>query len=126
MKDINSNYYWHNFVKYFGSFTNICNYRKSTEHLSITKRNLRDLRNFNVNAFLSDCLDLDCENSVYGQTDANLMCNDFSRIFFNVCNKHAPFKQSTKANQNIFRKPLMTLELIKLLKKKKITYIDNS
>ena len=96
--------------------TNSC-FSDSYQTLSI-----RDYKMFSTENFLSDLDMIDWDETVYSQSDVNMMYDQFTSAFVKICDKHAPFKSFRKKNVRYFHKPWLSTDLLKLLKKKDYIY----
>ena len=79
---------------------------------------MRDFKNFKDADFLQDCFDCDWYKFVYSHTDVNKMYNSFSKVFSEICEKHAPFKDFPTTNKKNIKKPWITNDLRVLMQKK--------
>ena len=70
----------------------------------------RDYKNFNDNAFKNDLNEVDWSLAT-NNTDVNLGFEIFLRLFNNVLDRHAPFKQAKKQQKKEKIKPWVTMKI---------------
>lgn len=89
-------------------------YHKSTNHV------IRDMKTFNRDNFLRD---LEVELSQFEmEGDANRVFESFNKTFMKVINSHAPLRKLTRRETKLKRRPWITSELLRSIRKKNHLY----